>query len=368
MLREVLAGVVLGTFTGLTPGIHVNTVGELGISDPVVLFSMGLVHTFLDVIPSTFLGIPDEGTALSVLPAHRLALNGRAMEVVRISLWASALAVLLSILLAPLYLHLARLYTPGAGKVLVLLLLLFMVLTAGRKAPATLLVLALSGILGLVVFALPLTHPYYLLFTGLFGVPAVAVGLKGKPPEGEDASLQMEHSSFLKFSFLGTLVGMLASLVPAFTPSQGAVLASLLSRDERAFLTAVFSINTANFTFSFMNYLATGRVRNGIVARMPPLSEKALPFYLLLSVSLSLLVLLYGEPLALLVLRAMRRLPYGHLNGGILIFLFILAWFFDGPLGVFVLASASLLGLFTLSINAPRRACMGVLMVPVLIG
>ena len=368
MLRKVLEGVMLGTFTGITPGIHMNTIGELGVADPIVLFSMGLVHTFLDVIPSTFLGIPDEGTALSVLPAHRLALNGRAMEVVRISLRASALAVFFSIPLALVYPNLAGLYTPSAGRVIVFFLLLLMVLTAGRKAPATLLVILLSGALGLVVFSLSLTHPYYLLFTGLFGIPAILIGVKGEPPSGEDSSIQMGHLSFLKFSFLGALVGMLASLVPAFTPSQGAVLASLFSRDERAFLTAVFSINTANFTFSFMNYLATGRIRNGIVARMPPLSEKALPFYLLLSVSVSLLVLIYGEPLALLVLRAVRWLPYGYLNGGVLLFLFILAWFFDGLLGVFVLASASLLGLFTLSVNVPRRACMGVLMLPILIG
>lgn len=368
MLRRVLAGVMLGTFTGITPGIHVNTIGELGLGDPIVLFSMGLVHTFLDVIPSAFLGIPDEGTALSVLPAHRLARGGRSMEVVRISLWASAIAVFLSILLAPVYPLLAALYTPGVGKIIVFLLIVLMVFTAGRRALATLLVILLSGALGLIVFSLPLAHHYYPLFTGLFGIPVLLSGIKGRPPSGEDASVQMGHTSFLKFSFLGTLVGMLASLVPAFTPSQGAVLASLFSRDDRAFLVAVFSINTANFTFSFMNYLATGRVRNGIVAKMPPLSEKALPSYLVLSVGVSLLVLLYGEQLALIILRAVRRLPYGYLNGGVLLFLFILAWFFDGFIGVLVLASASLLGLFTLSVNAPRRACMGVLMIPILIG
>ena len=368
MLWEVLEGLLLGTFTGITPGIHVNTIGELGLRDPVVLFSMGLVHTFLDAIPSAFLGIPDEGTALSVLPAHRLAINGRAMEVVRISLWASALAALFSLPLSLLYLRLAALYTPETGKIIVLLLLVLMLLTARERALATLVIILLSGLLGVIVFRLPLTHPYYHIFTGLFGIPAILVGIRGNPPRGEDSSIRMRSVSFMEFSLLGTFVGMLASLVPAFTPSQGAVLASFFSRDERAFLTAVFSINTANFTFSFMNYLATGRVRNGLIAKMPPLSQGALPFYLILSLGISFLVLLYGEPLALAILRAVRRVPYGYLNGGVLIFLFALSYLFDGFLGAFVLMTSSLLGLFTLSLGVARRACMGVLMIPILVG
>jgi len=58
MLRELLLGVILGTFTGLTPGIHVNTltvlIGGMLLS-PLTLFAMGLTHTYLDAFPSTFL-------------------------------------------------------------------------------------------------------------------------------------------------------------------------------------------------------------------------------------------------------------------------------------------------------------------------
>ncbi len=361
-------GVVLGTFTGIMPGIHVNTLGEIWKGNPVTLFSMGLTHTFLDVVPTTFLGVPDEGTALSVLPAHRLAQRGRAMEVVRIALWASAMAVLLSFPLSIFYVKLATHYSPWIGRVAVGILVVLLVVFSGKNWPRTLLIIVLSGLLGLVVFSLPLTHQYYLLFTGLFGIPSVVGGIRGEAPYGEDASIRMRTTSFLVYSSLGTLVGMAASLLPAFTPSQGAVLVSFLSREERPFLVALFSINTSNFMFSFFNYLATGRVRNGIVARMPPLSWSAVHFYLVLSLSLSILILLYGEHLSLFLLRLLGRIPYAHLNGVVLLFLLILALFFDGVLGVFVLLSSALLGIFSLLIGAPRRACMGVLMVPLLVG
>ena len=33
---------------------------------------MAITHTFLDILPSTFLGAPNEENAISALPAHRL--------------------------------------------------------------------------------------------------------------------------------------------------------------------------------------------------------------------------------------------------------------------------------------------------------
>jgi putative membrane protein len=63
-----LAGIV----SGLTPGIHINLVSVLvvslspklsGLVSPlslvVFIVSMGITHTFLDFIPSIFLGVPD---------------------------------------------------------------------------------------------------------------------------------------------------------------------------------------------------------------------------------------------------------------------------------------------------------------------
>jgi putative membrane protein len=87
LFREMLKGLLMGTFTGMTPGIHVNTLAELGMASSFpALFAMGLTHTFLDAIPAAFLGVPDDGSALSLLPAHRLTLKGRGREVVEIAM------------------------------------------------------------------------------------------------------------------------------------------------------------------------------------------------------------------------------------------------------------------------------------------
>ncbi|ASJ06325.1 tripartite tricarboxylate transporter permease [Thermococcus pacificus] len=376
MFRELLIGIAGGTFSGISPGIHVNTLAAflsgLGVGDNLVLFSMGLTHTFLDVIPSAFLGVPDEGTALGILPAHRLVLRGRAMEVVMIALWASFLAVVLTIPFIPIYMKLAPIYSPRIGRLLIFLLAAFLILTErGTKRLHALAIFILSGILGALTFRLDLNQPFYHLFTGLFGISVILLALRGRgslPAATDDGDVLMERGRFLRFSFLGTVLGMVASLVPAFTASQAALIGSFLSRDERSFLTVVFSVNTANFLFSFANFVATGRQRNGIVALMNQIPERALTTYLLAALFVSMAVLLYGEPLAALILNLLKRVPYRSMNAGVLLFLVFLSYVFDGLLGILVLAGATITGLLAATMGVKRTCCMGVLMLPIMIG
>ncbi len=376
MLRELLIGIAGGTLSGISPGIHVNTLAallsNLGLRDNLALFAMGLTHTFLDVIPSAFLGVPDEGSALGVLPAHRLVLKGKAMEVVRIALWASFLSVLMAAPLIPLYSKIAPLYRPLYGRAAVLILAILLVLTErGIKRLYAMLVFLLAGVLGILTFSLGLRQPFYHLFTGLFGIPVIAAALLagGKLPEVRDeGGIEMEEGRFLAFSALGTVLGGVASLVPAFTASQAALIGSFFSRDERSFLTVVFSVNTSNFLFSTVNFLLTGRRRNGIVVLMEPQPRSAIGFYILVALFVSMVVLLYGEPLARLILSILRRINYRVLNAAVLALLVVLSWLFDGLAGLLVLAGASMIGFLARELGVKRTNCMGVLMLPILLG
>jgi hypothetical protein len=125
-----VAGIGLGIFTGLIPGIHVNTLAILlMVSAPVALgiaastaeylslpastapalmscLIVGnlITHSFLDFIPSALFGAPDEETALSVIPSHRMIMEGRGMGAIKLSAGGSIRAVLMSlVLLFPAY-------------------------------------------------------------------------------------------------------------------------------------------------------------------------------------------------------------------------------------------------------------------------
>ena len=91
-ILPLLIGIVAGTLTGLAPGIHINLVSAILlfsldkfqsiplISIVVFIVSMSITHTFIDFIPSIFLGAPEEDNFLSILPGHQLFMEGKDMK------------------------------------------------------------------------------------------------------------------------------------------------------------------------------------------------------------------------------------------------------------------------------------------------
>ena len=120
-----LIGCLAGILTGLIPGIHVNNVAYMVLASQAALVSLAMMffgwaspnsteiviivsslvignvitHTFLDFIPSVFLGAPEGETALSLLPGHRMMLAGRGYEAVKCSVIGSFGAVLGALIL-----------------------------------------------------------------------------------------------------------------------------------------------------------------------------------------------------------------------------------------------------------------------------
>ena len=96
MIELVIAcfiGILIGTATGMIPGIHVNTAGAILFASSsllltqlspeflcVLMVSMSIAHALIEFVPSMLLGVPQEGTATSILPGHRMVLQGRSKK------------------------------------------------------------------------------------------------------------------------------------------------------------------------------------------------------------------------------------------------------------------------------------------------
>ncbi|MFP4591201.1 MAG: tripartite tricarboxylate transporter permease, partial [Halobacteriales archaeon] len=104
LLLATVAGAGLGIVSGLIPGLHANNFALLlaGLApsvpaDPLVvgaaMLAAGVVHTFVDVVPALAIGVPDADAAVTALPGHRLVLEGRGREAMRLSALGSVLAV-----------------------------------------------------------------------------------------------------------------------------------------------------------------------------------------------------------------------------------------------------------------------------------
>ena len=195
ILVAIILGLIAGTITGLVPGIHINLIALILFSSsafflqfttPLILvvfiISMAITHTFLDFIPSIFLGAPDEDTALSILPGHAFLLKGKAYGAVRLTIIGSFFGLLVVLALAPLFIVTLPHFYPYLIKTiafLLIIIIIFLILREEKpKRILALFIFLLSGILGYASlnFAL-IKQPLFPLFTGLFGASLLSISI-----------------------------------------------------------------------------------------------------------------------------------------------------------------------------------------------
>lgn len=171
ILIAIFLGIIAGIFTGLIPGIHINLVSILILSSSLFLLNffsplslalfivaMAITHTFLDSIPSIFLGAPDGGMELSVLPGHKLLLEGRGYEAVFLTVVGSFFAVVVALSLVPVLIPLMSWGYPLIQPYIVWILIVASIMLIYRESKSrfgALLVYFLAGLLGIGVLTMP---------------------------------------------------------------------------------------------------------------------------------------------------------------------------------------------------------------------
>jgi putative membrane protein len=387
-LLHTLAGVALGVLTGMIPGLHVNNLtpifvmlaGGAGSLDlGALIVAMSITNVFVSYIPSTFLGVPEEGTELSVLPAHRLLLEGRGVHAVRLTTLGCLGGLLVSaLLLFPFLVVVGPAYAlvrPGMHWLLTLVIATMIIL---ERSPAriawALLVFLLSGLLGLLTLDTGIVRgeaALMPLLSGLFGasvlLPSILAGSTLPEQYTEDEEIPAVQA--LRPLLAGTTAGAVTGIIPGIGPSQGTVLAQLVTRSSgtEEFLTAVSSVNTSKALFSFVALYAIGRARSGAAVAVGQLMEVGLQELIFL-VGVAMLA---GGVAAVLTLRLskwvatrMESVPYRGLCTLVLCLVTGLVFVYSGVVGLLVFATATAIGMLPGFVGVKRTHCMGVIMVP----
>lgn len=389
-LGFVLAGIALGTMSGLVPGLHANNFALLlaGFAPAIpaqplyigaAMLAAGVTHTFLDIVPALAIGVPDPALAPIALPGHKLVLQGRGREALRLSAMGSLLAIGFAVPLAiPVTLAMERAYPTIAanlslvlGTVSVLLVVTERTMVARLGAAIALLGSGLLGILTLDVPAggiLPAGDMLAPLFAGLFGAPILIEALSGEgvPPQG-DARVTTTRGFVLAVGGVGTLAGALVGYLPAISSAiaAAAALVVLPHRGPRAFVVATSGVSTANTVFALFALVALGSPRTGVLVALESTGVPHNLPVLLGSVAIAgvagfLLVLLVGDRYLALV----GAVDTVIVSVGVLCFLCLLVLAFTGPIGVAVFGVSTLVGLVPGRFGSRRMTCMGVLLVP----
>jgi len=385
-------GILTGIFTGIAPGIHINLISLLVLSfspmllqitSPVVLgvyiISLAITHSFLDVLPSIYLGAPDEAQALNVLPGHRLLLKGEGHNAVVYTTLGSLGALVLSVILFPVFIiGMKILAVPVQGVIgyLLIAIMAYMIFRDKSKWILSLTAFMLSGVLGLVVFSIPnLKQPLFPLLSGLFGLSLLLTSLMEKsviPKQKLEAPLTLSNRTLVKSVTAASGMGFIAAFLPGFGSSQAAIMATNIVGDigDEGFLSLVGGINTANMLISIATAYALNKSRNGAILVVNQLSgvgwQEMLVFIAVALVAGGLAtVLTFG--LSRIFARLIVKVNYQKLVLGIIIFIMVLVIYFDSFIGLTILATSTAIGLVASKWGVGKNHLMGCLIVPVIL-
>ena len=438
-----LLGTFLGVLTGLIPGLHVNNIAvimlsiapallvslmfleQFGIPEvfiplllAITIVSMSIAHTFLDFIPSTFLGAPEGETALSVLPAHSMLLEGRGYEAVMLSAIGSLGGVIIAfIFLIPFRFIIGD---PGNGYVFlkqymvyiligICILLLFSeqtkvpykkttvsgtvqrtVGTFSRAIGVSLgvMIFLVSGIFGYIILKLEISSPFGLPATplfpalgGLFGVATLINSLRETSglPEQRITRPTLQKKDTIKSVTTGSVAGSTVGFLPGLSSGVATVIAMLFRKDpeREQVIVTLSAINTTNAFFVLVALFLILRPRSGaaiVVNQLIPVEQWSgtnLPNSLIYLILGSLVAAILGFFLTLIIgkrfAKVFVKFPYRKIVITIIIFIIVMVFAFTGILGLYILAISTCIGLLPPYFGVRRSHGMGVLLIPVII-
>ncbi len=387
-------GCLAGLVTGMIPGLHTNTLAAmilpvysyLGISpmEASVLISSAMAsHIFSSFIPAALLGAPDEDTALSVLPAHKLLMSGRGLEAIFLMFAGASLSLLLSLPILFLSLKIfGPIYESTRPFVHYVLIAIVSLMILGenkiKKMLYASLIFLMSGLLGFLVLdagVLPARDALLPILSGLFGTSMLLASLEKKSsiPNQKHLRVSMGLKSMLKFAVVGTIGGLFVGLMPGIGASQAIVLtqqAFSISSPE-SFLVMLGSVNAADSLFSMSALYTVGNPRSGAsVAVERLMGEMGFNEFLVIIGS----IILSSGIAAFVSLRISRKavgliqkINYSAISIAVVIFIASMVFIFSGLVGLLVLFTSTCIGILCERFGVKRSHCMGSLLLPTIL-
>ena len=399
-------GIFSGTITGMVPGIHVNTAGAilfasstflLSLFSPeflcVYLVAMSIAHALTEFVPSMLLGVPEEGTAASILPGHRMVLEGRSEEAIRIVSIGGYGAIIVTIILLPVFAVILPFFHE-ISKPIIWMILLVVSLYLIHKLTRTnrdflwsLFLFIISGILGYLLFQTPLPSGISLMtiFSGLFGISTILFSLNDSstiPAQNKFYEINLDKS-MIKSIIAGGTSGAILGFLPGFGPAQGTVIAQAASGaddtsdDTTNFLLSISGLNTSDTLFSLIAIYLIGNPRSGIAVYMSYIISEFSVNHLLIFIFTSLIAISVSLILCLKLgdefSKLMKKIDYKKLSIIVIILMIILIYIFaivySAPILylTLMLITSTAMGLLPHYLGVGKSHLMGVLIIPAII-
>ncbi|MEM2097556.1 MAG: tripartite tricarboxylate transporter permease, partial [Methanothrix sp.] len=376
---------------------------KLGLSPyhvAVIILAASISQTFLDAIPTVFVGAPDSDTVLAVLPGHRLMLRGRGIEAVRLSAMGSAGSVLVALALIPLLSWIFSSYYDLLMEWIGLILLgiaIIMIMkerdvdpapykTMKRRALA-LSVFLTSGLMGIFAFEnqdllfspLELEPDVLLpLLSGIFGASSLILSIFSSTEMREQRETGFELSALplVRSIILGGAAGSVVAWIPGVSPAVATMLTRLgrgvedEDQSAREFLVSISGVNTSCAVLSLVALFVISRPRSGAAAAINELIDldaRHLQAMIVIATAVALVSYITTIWLACIAGSLLSKIDYRKLSILVLGSLALIAFIFTGAFGIFIFLVSTLIGLAPHLAGIRKTHAMGVLMLPLIV-
>ena len=399
MLLGAVFGTLLGIIAGLIPGLHSNTFAAIIVANFALISSFlspsdacamiitsAISYTIANIIPTIFIGVPSEDTAIAVFPTHEMVLEGRGFSALTISCISSLLTIFISLPLFATAVFVGHHYfffrqiTPTVLLAIALLLIISErgeefegSLSKWRKRFYAFLVFIVSGFLGHFSLSnselaeISIAGSVFLpLLTGLFGAPVLIQSMFGRSKIPEQR-IKFDFPDITAI-FRGSLAGFFVSIFPGISSGVATVLASLGERKKENYISALSSANTANSIVCFFMLIAAGKTRSGAASALK--SMKMIPNFFdlaFLAIFSGFIAFFASIILGYAFSKRISAVDSRKMSLAVLSFLFAIVLIFTGFFGLMVFLSAVPIGLSAAFLGVKRVNCMGCLILPLLI-
>jgi putative membrane protein len=385
-----LIGISIGLIAGIIPGIHINLFIPLfslminGILDfttmdvAILIISAVTTSIFFEFLRSTFIGIPNEITSLSVLPAHRLTLKGYGLKAVKLCIYGALFSILIASLLSPIFIKLTPIiYYNARGLIPIFLFLISVHLILKEnginKKLIAIMIFLLSGIVGYVTLNLiKINEPLFPLLTGFFGISSIITNLKeGVRIKGQKKKFRIgiKRERVLNIVTTGSISSILLGFLPTVSPSQISIIADEIVKKENSeeYLLSVSSITSSYIIASLITFFTINKARIGALTVLKGVLNadiKNLFILLFVCILTSIFSFLLVSKLASFIAKVINKIDYKKLSTFVLALVIFLVIMVSSYIGLLLLFISTMIGYITIKSKIKRVNCMGCLIIP----
>jgi len=215
------------------------------------------------------------------------------------------------------------------------------------------------------------------MLSGLFGTSVLLTSLASNvkiPNQKISKTIDIDKKDILKSVSAGGFSGSLTALFPGLGAAQAAIIGMQLigkKAGDYAFMILIGGVNTVNFIFSLVTFYTLQKARNGAVVALSEILKKINLNYLVVFLATVLIVggiaVLLALNISKIFSKIITKINYQKVCISIIIFISVLAFYFSGLLGFFVLFVSTAIGLIPSLVGVKKSLAMGCLLLPVIL-